>query len=180
MARRSAEARSSSTGAWHSLPGLRPCHRTGTGASTRRYITPGWPRPAASDATWLPREPRPAAPRSATPSAAASGSRTLVPSSSATPLDRPGSTLIDRLDRAVGRSGVSGPGPHEPVVVELLDDVGRPAGDPGHGEDRGVDLDLQAHVVIQPGAGPVDVGRQVLLRGDRLLDRLGDPFPFVL
>ena len=67
------------------------------------------------------------------------------------------SARFDRLDLAVGRADVAGPGAHQAVVVELLDDVGRPAGDAGHGEDRRVEVDLQAHVVIEPGARPVDV-----------------------
>jgi hypothetical protein len=68
-------------------------------------------------------------------------------------------------------------GAHQAVVVELLDDVGVPAGDPGEGEDRGIEFDVQAHVVVEPGARPVDVGGEILGRGDDALDRLGGLFP---
>ena len=84
------------------------------------------------------------------------------------------------LTRAVGRPDVAAAGPHQAVVVELLDEVGRPAGHPGHGEDRRVEVDVQPQVVIEPGARPVDVGRQLLLGGHGLLDRLGDPLPAVV
>ena len=88
--------------------------------------------------------------------------------------------IVDRLDRPMGRADIKGPRAHQPIVVELLDDVSGPARDPGHGEDRRVEVDVQAHVVIQPGARPIDIGRQVLLGGDCSLDRLGGPFPAVV
>src|SRR4051794_38773942 len=74
----------------------------------------------------------------------------------------PPSAAIDRLDLAVGGAVVAGARTHQAVVVELLDDVGRPAGDARHREDRGIDVRLQVHVVIEARGGPVDVGRQLL------------------
>src|SRR6185312_14214403 len=44
----------------------------------------------------------------------------------------------------IRRPDVLGPGAYEPVVVELLDDMRRPAGDPAQGEDGRIQVDVEA------------------------------------
>src|SRR5580704_11119176 len=48
------------------------------------------------------------------------------------------------------------------VVAVLFHDMGGPAGDAGDGEDRGVEIDWDAHSVVGAGAEEIDVGVLVL------------------
>ena len=58
----------------------------------------------------------------------------------------------------------------------MLDDVGGPAENSADDEQRRVEFDIQAHVVVQAGAGPVEVGGQALLGNDDALDGVGARF----
>ena len=133
----------------------------------RRLVEPRKQQPAASPRPTRPKpddRPRPRAEPS--PSRRAQGRRAsqvsrLGPSSScplanARPLgsrDDSGGPSSLRTDRdctsltgssiggtpPVGRPDVAASGPHQAVVIDLLDRVGGPAGHPGHGEDRRVE-----------------------------------------
>src|SRR5271157_2952005 len=67
-----------------------------------------------------------------------------------------------RADSAPGGPDITASRPHEPIVVDLLDAMSRPASHPRHGEDGRVEPDRQPQVVIEPRTWPVRVGRQLL------------------
>src|SRR5271165_1916949 len=101
---------------------------------------------------------------------------------------RPGSTANPPGGNSAARCANSAPGwpdiaasrPHEPIVVELLDAMRRPASHPRHGEDGRVEPYRQSQVVIEPCTRPVHVGRQLFAGHHGLLNRRGNVFPALL
>src|SRR2546428_6532810 len=65
----------------------------------------------------------------------------------------------------------------EAVVGELLEDVGRPAGDPGYREHRGEEVGGNAEAVVDGGGIEVHVGVEALLRTHERLDPLRQLVP---
>src|SRR4051812_45519527 len=70
-------------------------------------------------------------------------------------------------------AGVEAAGADEAVVVELFDDVGGPADDAGDDEERRVEIDGEAEIVIEPSTGPIDVGRELFFGADYGFDGFG-------
>src|SRR6516162_9511205 len=81
----------------------------------------------------------------------------------------PGSSFGNRLDRAHLRTGVSCPRADEAVVVELLDDVGAPAGHSRHDKDGRIKWDFESEGVVEPASGPIEVREEVFLLGQDAL-----------
>src|ERR1035441_287098 len=73
----------------------------------------------------------------------------------------------------VGRPDVLGAGTDEAVVVQLLDDVGSPAGDAADGEDGRVEVDVDAQSRVRRGRVKVHVGVELLVGVDVELDGAG-------
>src|SRR5262249_20289494 len=62
------------------------------------------------------------------------------------------------------------------VVFRLLHHVCRPA-DHAAGDEKGcVQVYLQAQVLVEPRAGPIEIGREFLFEADNPLDGVGDLF----
>src|SRR4051812_2605171 len=68
---------------------------------------------------------------------------------------------------------VESAGSHETIVVELLDHVRAPTGNAGDDEQRREQMNGNVHVMIQPGAGPIDVRGQLLFPHDDGFDNIG-------
>src|SRR5262245_16838584 len=77
---------------------------------------------------------------------------------------------------AGGGAFVEAAGAHDAVVVELFDDVGGPADDAGDDEEGRVDVFGEAEVVVEAGAGPIDVGRDAFFLPNDGFDRVGHAF----
>src|SRR5688500_4784363 len=81
--------------------------------------------------------------------------------------------LLDGQERLrVRRPDVIRAWPDEPIVLVLLQAVRGPSGDAADGEDWGIQIDRNAERVIRRRRVEVDVGIQLLLAGDDLLDAL--------
>lgn len=72
------------------------------------------------------------------------------------------STIGERPVVAGRRPAVERQRPDQPVVADLLDDVGRPTAHSRHDEDRREHLHRQPECVINAGGRPVEVGLQAL------------------
>src|SRR5262245_2884311 len=68
------------------------------------------------------------------------------------------SSLVEGDPGAVAGADVVAAGPDQPVVVVLLDDVGRPARDAARGDDRREEIDRDAERVEERRRVEVDVG----------------------
>src|SRR5262249_33564040 len=73
-----------------------------------------------------------------------------------------GSPLVDGDPGAAAGADVVAAGPDQPIVVVLLDDVGRPAGDAPGGDDRREEVDWNAERVEERRRVEVDVGDELL------------------
>src|SRR5262245_11452046 len=85
--------------------------------------------------------------------------------------------LLDRRVVAADRADVGRARAEDPVVGVLLEELRAPAGDPGDGDDRDVELGTDAERGEERGGVEVDVGVQLLLAVDDLvqLDRHVEP-----
>src|SRR5262249_61497703 len=72
------------------------------------------------------------------------------------------SAPVDHDPCAAAGADVVAAGPDQPVVVVLLDDVGRPAGDAPGGDDRREEVDRNAERVEERRRVEVDVGDELL------------------
>src|SRR5439155_1491763 len=80
-------------------------------------------------------------------------------------------TLLPLVHRYVGdiaRTGVLALRADEAVVAELLQDVGRPAGDPGPREHRGEEVGGNAEAVVDRGGIEVHVGVDAATRAAKV------------
>ena len=73
-----------------------------------------------------------------------------------------GSNQFLRQNTVPARPNVAAPGPNQPIVFRLFDDVGRPARDARCHEERRVQRRFQAQRVIEPTGRPIEVRKEVL------------------
>src|SRR6058998_213380 len=87
-------------------------------------------------------------------------------------------TLVDRHVHEVFRARIPVERPQEAIVLPILDDLSRPAGNPGDGEDRGEQVRRDPQVVEDEARIEVHVRVDVFRRErpqDRVLDDRRDP-----
>src|SRR6185437_4154287 len=78
----------------------------------------------------------------------------------------------------IRRPNVLGPGAYEPIVVELLDDMRSPAGDPAQGEDGRIQVDVEAQGGVGRSRVKVDVRVELFFLVDEEFNRAGHFKPF--
>src|SRR5690606_29048409 len=92
------------------------------------------------------------------------------------PAESTSAALAERYEPPRGEAGVSRPGTDEAVVFGLFDDMGGPADDPADDEQRGVEFDGEAQVMVQPGARPIEIGPEAFFVEHHFFDDVGRLF----